>query len=56
MNFFEQGENAMNPKGTISGTDVHYCSEEDKKMTFMREKRIKLFMLMELENCRNELG
>ena len=25
-------------------------------MTRMREKRIKLFMLMELEKCRNELG
>ena len=25
-------------------------------MTWMREMRIRLFMLMELENCRNELG
>ena len=32
MNLFEQGENAMNPKNTISGDDVHYCSEEDRKM------------------------
>ena len=55
MNFFEQGGNAMNPEGTFSGNDVHYCPE-DRKITWMREKRIKLFMLMELENYRNELG
>ena len=55
-NFFEQGENAMNPEETISGDDILYCSEEDRKMAWMREKRIDLFMLMELDNCRNELG
>ena len=56
MNFFEQGkENAMIPEGTISGDDVHYWSEEDRKMAWMREKRITLFMQMELDNCRNEL-
>ena len=42
MNFFEQGENVMNTKGTISGNDVNCCSEENKKMTWMREKRVKL--------------
>ena len=55
MNFFERGENAMNPEETISGDDVHYHSEENIKMTWMCEKRIKLFMQMELENCRNKL-
>ena len=58
MNFFEQGEeNVMNLEGTISGDGVYYWwSEEDRKMSWMREKRIKLFMQMELDNnCRNEL-
>ena len=54
MNFFiEQGENAMNSKGTIPGTDV--CSEEEQKRAWMRETRIKTFMQMELEACRDEL-
>ena len=54
FNFFiEQGENSMNRKGTISGSDV--CSEEERKIVFMREKRIKVFMQMELDNCRNDL-
>ena len=56
INFFEQGENAMNSDGGISGDNVYYCSEEDGKMAWMREKRIKLFMRMELDSCRNELG
>ena len=56
MNFFEQGRNAMNPEGTISGDDFHDCSEECRKMTLVREKRIKLFMQMKLERCSNELG
>ena len=56
MNFFEQGENAMNPKETISVDDVHYCSKKDIKMAWIREKRIKFLTQMELENCRNELG
>ena len=55
MNFFEQGENAMNPEGTISGNNIHCGSKERRKMTWMRELRIRLFMLIELENCRNEL-
>ena len=56
MNLFEQGENVMNPENTITGDDVHYCSEEDRKMAWMREKRIKVFMHMELDNCRIGLG
>ena len=51
--FIEQGENAMNPKGIIYSTDV--CSEEERKMLCMRETWIRLFMQMELDNCRNEL-
>ena len=48
MNFFEQDEeNVMHPEGTISGDDVHYWSEENRKMAWMREKRIKLFMQMD---------
>ena len=54
MNFFiEQGENAINSKGIISGTDV--CSEEEGKMTWMRETRIRISMQMELKACRDEL-
>ena len=56
INFFEQGGNAMSPEETTSSEhDVHYWSEGDRKMAWMREKRIKLFMEMELDNCRNEL-
>ena len=55
MNFFEQGGNAMNPEETISGNYVHWGSEEGRKITWMREMRIRPFMLIELENCRNEL-
>ena len=55
MNFSEQGESAVNPEETISGNDIHYCSEREKKMTWMHETRIRLFMQMELEACRNEL-
>ena len=55
INFSEQGDNAMNPRETISGNDVHYCSQREKKMTWTHETRIRLFMQMELEACRNEL-
>ena len=58
MNFFEQGEeNAINPEGTISRDDVYwyFYSEQHKEMAWMRQKRIKLFMQMELDNCKNEL-
>ena len=51
--FIEQDENAMNPKGTISDTDVY--SEEERKTAWMRETRIGIFMQMELEACRDEL-
>ena len=46
----------MNPESTTSGNDVHCCSEEARKMTWTREMRIRLFMQMERERCRNELG
>ena len=46
----------MNPEGTISGNNVHCCSEEARKVTSMRETKIILFMHMELEKCRSELG
>ena len=42
----------MNPEEeSISGDDVHYWSEEDRKMVWMRETRIRTFMQMELEAC-----
>ena len=54
MNFFiEQDENAMNPKGKIPGTNI--CSEEERKMAWMRETTIRTFMQMELKACRDEL-
>ena len=56
MNFFEQGENAVNPEETVFGDNVHYCLAEDRKMVWMREKIIMLFMRAELESCGNELG
>ena len=38
MNFFiVQGGNALNPVESISVGDVHYRSEEDMKMAWMRE-------------------
>ena len=55
MSFFKQGEDGMNPEGKISGNYAYYCSEEVIKKTWMREKKIKLFMQLELEACRNEL-
>ena len=45
----------MNPEGIIFGDDVHDCSEEFRKMTWLREKRIELFMQLTLDNCSNEL-
>ena len=39
----------------MSGNDVPNCSEEERKMVYMPETRIRLFMRMELEACRNEL-
>ena len=54
MNLFvEQGGNAMNPKGTIPGTDV--CSDEERKIAWMQETRIRIFMHMELKACWDEL-
>ena len=44
MNLFEQGEITMDPEEAISGDDVYYCSEEARKMAWIREKRIKIFM------------
>ena len=42
MSFFEQGDDAMN--SDVSGDDAHYCSEEDRKMAWMRETRIMIFI------------
>ena len=56
MNFFvEQDENAMNSEGAFSRNNVLNCSEEERKMMWMRETRIRTFMQIELEACRNEL-
>ena len=56
-NFFDQGETVMNSESTVSGNDVHYYSEAARKLSsWMRETRFKIFMLIELEKCRNELG
>ena len=49
MNFAKQDANAK-------GNDVHYYLEEERKLCWMRETRIKLFMVMELEKCRTGLG
>ena len=35
----------------ISEDDAHYYSEEDAKMVWMREARIRMFMQLELEAC-----
>ena len=53
--FIEQGGNAMKPEETISGDDVHNCSEEEQKRARMRETRILTFMQIELEACRDWL-
>ena len=42
----------MNPEEGIAGNDVPNHSEERRKMTWMREMRIRLFMQMELEASR----
>ena len=43
INFLvEQGENAINPEGTNSGNDVY--SEEARKLSWMRETRIRILM------------
>ena len=48
MNFFvEQGENAIGREETTSGKDTHCCSEEERKMVWMRETRIRFFMQMD---------
>ena len=41
----------MNPEETVSGDDVHNCSEGEQKMAWMRETRIRIFMQMELKAC-----
>ena len=44
MNFFiESGGNALNREETISGDDVHCCSEEERKMALVRVTRIRTF-------------
>ena len=49
MNFAKQDVNGK-------GNNDNFYSEETRKLCWMRETRIKLFLLMELEKCRNELG
>ena len=57
MNFFEQSEYAMNPvEEFISGNNVLYFSEEERKMAWMRETRIRSFMQMEHEACLDDLN
>ena len=58
MNFFVKqsvNENTMNPEGTISGNDVHYCSEEEKEVSWIRETRIRISMQMGFKAYRDEL-
>ena len=55
MNFFQHGENATNTEESISGDDVHYWSEVDNKMAWIREPRIRIFMQMKLKACLDEL-
>ena len=45
----------MNRKEAISGDDVHNWSEEDTKMVWVCETRIRTFMQMELEACLDEI-
>ena len=33
---------------------IYVCSEEERKMVWMREVRIRLFLQMQLEACRDE--
>ena len=58
MAFTEHGITTMNPEeGTCSGgksVGVPICSEEQRKLTWMRDTRIRLFMQMELMACRDE--
>ena len=55
MDLIEEGVNAMNPKGTTSeNKDSLIYSEEELKLSWMRETRIRTFMQMELETCRDE--
>ena len=55
MNFFEQSEYTMYSEEFISGDDVHYCSEEEGKMTWMRETRIRIYMPIEFKACLDEV-
>ena len=56
MNFFiENTGNAMNRDETISGDNVHNCLEEEQKMAWMPETKIRTSMQMELEACLDEV-
>ena len=52
MNFFEY---TMYSEKSISGNDVHYCSQKKRKMAWMRETRIRTFMQLELKACLDEI-
>ena len=39
----------------VNAKVIDVCSKEEWKMIWMRETRIRFFMQMELEACRNEL-
>ena len=56
--FTKHGVTAMYPKeGTSSGGDsseVPTCSEEERKLTWMRDTRTRLFMQMELMACKDK--
>ena len=46
-------------EGTSSGYEGFYdsvCSEEEMKLTWMHDTRIRMFMHMELLACRDELN
>ena len=51
--------NRMNPNERASsggkGIDVPICSEKERKLAWMNDTRIRLFMQREVMSCRDEL-
>ena len=45
----------MNREEIFSGDDAHNWSQEDTKMSWMRETRIRTFIQLELKACLNEI-